>query len=92
MLLCECRPRTGAEPSGASAVRARVAGTPSVSLIDGEAALPGAIEGTLGTVNITVYTWMVADGIRFQVGFLVDHLTSLMMTTVSLRASTISSR
>ena len=41
------------------------------------------IEGVLDTVNITVYTWMVADGIRFQVGFLVDHLTSLMMTTVS---------
>ncbi len=41
------------------------------------------IEGTLDTVNISVYTWMVADGIRFQVGFLVDHLTSLMMTTVS---------
>jgi NADH-quinone oxidoreductase subunit L len=26
---------------------------------------------------------MVADGIRFQVGFLIDHLTSLMMTVVS---------
>jgi NADH-quinone oxidoreductase subunit L len=41
------------------------------------------IEGTLDTVNISVYTWMIADGLRFQVGFLVDHLTSLMMTTVS---------
>jgi NADH-quinone oxidoreductase subunit L len=41
------------------------------------------IDGTLGTVNINIYTWMVADGIRFQVGFLVDHLTSLMMATVS---------
>ena len=41
------------------------------------------INGTLDTVNITVYTWMVADGIRFQVGFLIDHLTSLMMTVVS---------
>ncbi len=37
----------------------------------------------LGTVNITVYTWMVSDGIRFEVGFLVDHLTALMMTVVS---------
>ncbi|MBT8069569.1 MAG: NADH-quinone oxidoreductase subunit L [Xanthomonadales bacterium] len=41
------------------------------------------INGTLGTVNVTVYTWMVADGINFQVGFLVDHLTSLMMCVVS---------
>jgi len=41
------------------------------------------INGTLDTVNINVYTWMVADGIRFQVGFLIDHLTTLMMCTVS---------
>ena len=41
------------------------------------------IDGTLGTVNVTVYTWMVADGIRFQVGFLIDHLTTLMMCVVS---------
>ena len=41
------------------------------------------IDGTLDTVNLTVYTWMVADGVRFQVGFLIDHLTTLMMCTVS---------
>jgi NADH-quinone oxidoreductase subunit L len=41
------------------------------------------INGTLDTVNMTVYTWMVADGIRFQVGFLIDHLTTLMMCVVS---------
>ncbi|MCP4047309.1 MAG: NADH-quinone oxidoreductase subunit L [Gammaproteobacteria bacterium] len=41
------------------------------------------IDGTLDTVNMTVYTWMVADGVRFQVGFLIDHLTTLMMCTVS---------
>jgi len=33
--------------------------------------------------NQAVYTWMVADGISFQVGFLVDKLTALMMTVVS---------
>ena len=37
----------------------------------------------LDTVNISVYTWMVADGVTFQVGFLVDHLTSLMMCVVT---------
>jgi len=41
------------------------------------------VNGTLETVNVNVYTWMVADGIRFQVGFLIDHLTTLMMCTVS---------
>ncbi|HKJ16351.1 MAG TPA: NADH-quinone oxidoreductase subunit L [Xanthomonadales bacterium] len=37
----------------------------------------------LGTQNFSLYTWMVSDGITFQVGFLVDHLTSLMMTVVT---------
>ncbi|MEE8496460.1 MAG: NADH-quinone oxidoreductase subunit L, partial [Xanthomonadales bacterium] len=35
------------------------------------------------TQNISIYTWMVSDGIRFEVGFLIDHLTALMMTVVS---------
>ncbi|MEX2576419.1 MAG: NADH-quinone oxidoreductase subunit L, partial [Halofilum sp. (in: g-proteobacteria)] len=30
----------------------------------------------------SVYTWMVSDGIRFEIGFLVDRLTALMMVTV----------
>ncbi|MBX3683632.1 MAG: NADH-quinone oxidoreductase subunit L [Thauera sp.] len=33
--------------------------------------------------DITVYTWLVSDGIRFQVGFLVDRLTALMMVVVN---------
>ena len=37
----------------------------------------------LGTQNLSVYTWMVSDGIRFEVGFLIDHLTALMMTVVT---------
>ena len=37
----------------------------------------------LETQNISVYTWMVADGIKFEVGFLIDHLTSLMMVVVT---------
>ena len=35
------------------------------------------------TQNISIYTWMVSDGIRFEVGFLIDHLTALMMCVVS---------
>ena len=37
----------------------------------------------LGTQNVSVYTWMVSDGITFEVGFLIDHLSALMMTVVS---------
>jgi len=33
--------------------------------------------------NQSVYTWMVSDGITFEVGFLIDRLTVLMMTTVT---------
>jgi len=35
------------------------------------------------TYNDTIYTWMVSDGIRFEVGFLIDRLTVLMMSTVT---------
>ncbi len=33
--------------------------------------------------NETVYTWLVSDGIRFEVGFLIDNLTSMMLVVVS---------
>ncbi|MBK1706695.1 NADH-quinone oxidoreductase subunit L [Halochromatium glycolicum] len=35
------------------------------------------------TFNGAVYTWMVADGIHFEIGFLVDRLTALMMAVVT---------
>jgi NADH-quinone oxidoreductase subunit L len=33
--------------------------------------------------NGTVYTWLVSDGIRFEIGFLVDTLTTLMLLVVT---------
>lgn len=33
--------------------------------------------------NGTVYTWMISDGIRFEVGFLIDRLTALMLGVVT---------
>ena len=33
--------------------------------------------------NASVYTWLVSDGIKFEVGFLVDQLTALMMVVVT---------
>ncbi len=41
------------------------------------------VNGGLDVVNTSVYTWMVSDGIRFEIGFLVDHLTALMMCVVT---------
>ena len=33
--------------------------------------------------NHSVYEWMVSDGIRFEVGFLIDNLTVMMISVVS---------
>jgi len=34
-------------------------------------------------INQSVYTWAVADGIRFEIGFWVDSLTAMMMVVVT---------
>jgi NADH-quinone oxidoreductase subunit L len=39
--------------------------------------------GGAATENISVYTWAVTDGLRMEVGFLVDRLTALMMCVVT---------
>ncbi|MEE9493536.1 MAG: NADH-quinone oxidoreductase subunit L [Gammaproteobacteria bacterium] len=36
-----------------------------------------------GSFNGSVYTWLVSDGIKFEVGFLIDKLTVLMMMVVT---------
>ena len=33
--------------------------------------------------NATVYTWMVSEGLRFEIGFLIDNLTVMMMAVVT---------
>ncbi|MCC7258166.1 MAG: NADH-quinone oxidoreductase subunit L [Gammaproteobacteria bacterium] len=33
--------------------------------------------------NETVYTWLVTDGVRMEVGFLIDRLSALMMVVVT---------
>ncbi len=35
------------------------------------------------TLNQSVYTWLVSEGIRFEVGFLIDELTAMMMVVVT---------
>jgi NADH-quinone oxidoreductase subunit L len=37
----------------------------------------------LAPFNGAVYTWLLSDGVQMQVGFLVDHLTALMMAVVT---------
>jgi NADH-quinone oxidoreductase subunit L len=45
--------------------------------------LSGFISGSREAFNGTVYTWMVSDGLRMEVGFLIDQLTAVMMTVVT---------
>ena len=39
--------------------------------------------GGAGPENISVYTWAVTDGLRMEVGFLIDRLTAMMMAVVT---------
>jgi NADH-quinone oxidoreductase subunit L len=39
--------------------------------------------GGAAVYNEAVYTWLVSDSIRFEIGFLIDPLTALMMATVT---------
>jgi NADH-quinone oxidoreductase subunit L len=41
------------------------------------------IFNSMPTYNESVYTWMVSDGIRFEIGFLIDRLTVLMLIVVT---------
>ncbi len=37
----------------------------------------------LPVLNYSVYTWAVSDGIRFEIGFLIDSLSAMMMVVVT---------
>ncbi len=41
------------------------------------------LTGQVGIYNDAVYTWLVSDGIRMEVGFLIDSLSVLMMCVVT---------
>ncbi|MGB5543001.1 MAG: NADH-quinone oxidoreductase subunit L [Gammaproteobacteria bacterium] len=45
--------------------------------------LTGLVDGSAEVYNGTLYTWGVSDGIRMEVGFLVDRLSALMMVVVT---------
>jgi len=43
----------------------------------------GFINGDLEVYNGGVYTWMESEGLKMEVGFLVDQLTAVMLTVVT---------
>jgi len=45
--------------------------------------LEGLLSGRLQPFDGAVYTWGVSDGLRMEIGFLIDRLSALMMTVVT---------
>lgn len=41
-----------------------------------------ALDG-MEAINTSIYTWAITDGIKFEIGFLIDSLTVVMMTVVT---------
>jgi len=37
----------------------------------------------MAAFNGSVYTWLISDGLRLEVGFLIDHLSAMMMVVVT---------
>jgi NADH-quinone oxidoreductase subunit L len=46
-------------------------------------ALHQVTTGAVPVFDEAIYTWMVSDGLRFEIGFLIDRLAVLMMATVT---------
>ena len=56
----------------------------AVSLVASLCAFKLVLDGA--SLNAEVYTWLAGDGLKLQVGFLVDRLTVTMMTVVTFVA------
>jgi NADH-quinone oxidoreductase subunit L len=41
------------------------------------------VAGGMAPFNQTIYTWLATDGIKMEVGFLIDHLSAMMMVVVT---------
>jgi NADH-quinone oxidoreductase subunit L len=41
------------------------------------------LAGGMAPFNGSVYTWLLSDGLKMEVGFLIDHLSAMMMVVVT---------
>ncbi len=55
----------------------------AISFLLSLAVLQHHVLGGAEPYNGTVYTWMMIEGIRLEIGFLVDNLTAVMIATVT---------
>jgi len=61
---------------------ATIAGV-AISFAMGVVLLRHVVFDTSGPIDLHIYTWMVSGGIHFEVGFLLDRLSALMITVVT---------
>jgi NADH-quinone oxidoreductase subunit L len=87
-LLVPLAPLLGAIIAGLCGKRIGRAGAHSVTILGvfisfvcSVVVLVDALHGT--TFNGSVYTWATSGGTRFEIGFLIDNLTALMMVVVT---------
>ncbi|MGH8142665.1 MAG: NADH-quinone oxidoreductase subunit L, partial [Steroidobacteraceae bacterium] len=74
---------TAGKVIGRAASAAAAIGAVALSFIGSCVVMKQLLVDHAATFNGTVYTWLVSDSLRIQVGFLVDHLTALMMVVVT---------
>src|ERR1700691_2780519 len=58
-------------------------GAVAISCVLSSLVLERMLVDQVPTYDGTVYTWLVSDGVRMQVGFLIDRLSALMMVVVT---------
>ena len=68
---------------GRSATHWITSGSVFVSFVLSSIVLKQLLVDGVPTFDQAIYTWAVTDGIRMEVGFLVDNLTALMMVVVT---------
>jgi NADH-quinone oxidoreductase subunit L len=66
--------------AGAAAV---TIGAVGISCLLSLIVLKGMLFDDVPNYHGTVYTWLISDGVRMQVGFLIDRLSALMMVVVT---------
>src|SRR5580698_773973 len=66
--------------AGAAAV---TIGAVGISCLLSLIVLKGMLFDNVPNYHGTVYTWLISDGVRMQVGFLIDRLSALMMVVVT---------
>jgi NADH-quinone oxidoreductase subunit L len=73
----------GGKQIGRAGAAAVTIGAVGISCLLSLIVLKGMLFDDVPNYHGTVYTWLISDGVRMQVGFLIDRLSALMMVVVT---------